>query len=103
MREGRCQYGREGERTGKRARKPGTKAGRAKKCSGLPVARMKLSRDIALLLRSIMWLTWVRTMKQEKHYPKSLKSISKEKINSDYKYQNEHQQAGFSAEVKGYS
>ena len=31
---------------------------------------------------------------------KSLKSISKEKINSDYKYQNEHQQAGFSAEVK---
>ena len=31
---------------------------------------------------------------------KSLKSISKEKVNSDYKFQNEHQQAGFSAEVK---
>ncbi len=31
---------------------------------------------------------------------KGLKSISKEKINPDYQYQNIHQQAGFSAEVK---
>ncbi len=31
---------------------------------------------------------------------KGLKQISKEKINPDYEYQNIHQQAGFSAEVK---
>jgi hypothetical protein len=32
---------------------------------------------------------------------KSLKSISEEKVNPDYEYQNIHQQAGYSAEVKG--
>jgi hypothetical protein len=34
------------------------------------------------------------------HLKKSLKSISKEKVNPDYKNQNIRQQAGFSAEVK---
>ena len=35
-----------------------------------------------------------------KYLVKSLKTISKEKINPDYQYKNIHQQAGFSAEVK---
>lgn len=35
-----------------------------------------------------------------KKFVKSLNKISKEKINPDYKFQNIHQQAGFSAEVK---
>lgn len=35
-----------------------------------------------------------------KNLVKGLKQISEEKINSDYDYQNIHQQAGFSAEVK---
>ena len=36
----------------------------------------------------------------EKTLVKGLKQISKEKINPNYEYQNVHQQAGFSAEVK---
>ena len=35
-----------------------------------------------------------------KHLTKSLDSISKHKVNPEYEYQNLHQQAGFSAEVK---
>lgn len=35
-----------------------------------------------------------------KNLVKGLKQISKEKVNPDYEYQNIHQQAGFSAEVK---
>ena len=36
-----------------------------------------------------------------KKLKKSLDSISKEKINPDYEFQNTQQQAGFAAEVKG--